>query len=157
MKEEEIIPLINGILTNAHTNRDIREDLFQDLYLYHLQLEKKFLPEAKVPLQAYMIKFLTWRMWTLVKSKYYFNVQIPEDVTDYRDDSLDMDILKEGMISLSEEDKTLVILRYFDNMSLDKLSQITGMSIEGIRKKLNKIQGRIKWEGISKEIVKNER
>ena len=70
MKEEHISSIIHNLLKTAHISRGIKEDLFQDLYLYHLQLEKRYKPELNVPLEAFIIKFLKWRMWSLIKLEY---------------------------------------------------------------------------------------
>src|SRR3990167_4946443 len=66
MEQNEITNIIKGLIKKAHIQKDLKEDLFQELYLYYLQLEKRFLPESKVPFEAFIIKFLTWRMWAIV-------------------------------------------------------------------------------------------
>lgn len=159
MKEEEISPIINNLLKTAHINRSIKEDLFQDLYLYHLQLEKRYISTMNVPLEAFMVKFLKWRMWTLIKTEYSDSNQLPENISDHREEDLeedleDINILIEGLGDISEEDKTLLILRHSLDKSYKELARFTGLSIEGVRKKLSKIERRIRWEGINKETVK---
>lgn len=158
MKEEIIFPIIKNLLKTAHTSRDIKEDLFQDLYLYHLQIEKRYKPELNVPLEAFLIKFLKWRMWALIKIEYAKTPPLAENIPDYREENLeDITIVIEGLSNLLDEDKTLLILRHSLDKSYKELARFTGLSIEGVRKKLNKIESRIKWESINKVIEKKEK
>ena len=158
MKEENITPIIYNLLKSAHINRSIKEDLFQDLYLYHLQLEKRYNPTMSVPIEAFMVKFLKWRMWTLIKTEYVSNNLLPENISDYREEEdIDLSPLIRGIIDTSENDTALLILRHVGNKSYSELTQYTGLSIEGTRKKLNRLENQIKWEGINKEIAKNEK
>ena len=158
MKEENISLIIQNLLKTAHISRDIKEDLFQDLYLYHLQLEKSYKPELNVPIEAFMIKFLKWRMWTLIKLAYIKTPPLPESIPDYREEDIsDISIVIEGMSDILKEDEMLVILRHSLDKSYKELSQITGLSIEGVRKKLKKIEKRIKWQSTNKEREKKEK
>lgn len=159
MKEEEIASLILNLLKTAHI-KHIKADLFQDLYLYYLQLEKRYKPELNVPEEAFLIKFLTWRMWKLIKNhqKTSGESNLIENAPDYReeDEEVDLSPLIEGLSCISEPDMILLILRHIQNKSYLELAQQSGLSIEGVRKKLNKIEGRIKWEGTNKEMKKKE-
>ena len=158
MKEENISSIIRNLLKTAHISRDIKDDLFQDLYLYHLQLEKSYKPELNVPIEAFMIKFLKWRMWTLIKLAYIKTPPLPESIPDYREEDIsDISIVIEGMSDILKEDEMLVILRHSLDKSYKELSQITGLSIEGVRKKLKKIEKRIKWQSTNKEREKKEK
>ena len=158
MKEEIISQIIHNLLKTAHISRHIKEDLFQDLYLYHLQLEKRYKPELNIPLEAYIIKFLKWRMWALIKIEIESAKTTPivENIPDYRkEDIIDVDLITERMSKVIDEDKTLLILRHSLGKSYQKLAQITGLSIEGIRKKLKKLETQIKWEDKARK--KNEK
>ena len=147
MKEEHISSIIHNLLKTAHISRGIKEDLFQDLYLYHLQLEKRYKPELNVPLEAFIIKFLKWRMWSLIKLEYAKTTLLVDNIPDYREeDIVNVDLIIEGMSKLVDENKTLLILRHVLGKSYQELSQITGLSIEGIRKKLKKLEVQIKWK-----------
>lgn len=158
MKEENISLIIQNLLKTAHISRDIKDDLFQDLYLYHLQLEKSYKPELNVPIEAFMVKFLKWRMWTLIKLAYIKTPPLPESIPDYREEDIsDISIVIEGMSDILKEDEMLVILRHSLDKSYQELSQITGLSIEGVRKKLKKIEKRIKWQSTNKERWKKEK
>ena len=158
MNEKDISPIIHNLLKTAHISRGIKEDLFQDLYLYHLQLAKRYKPERGVPLEAFLIKFLKWRMWALIKLEYEKTTPIAENIPDYREeDIVDVDLITEGMSKVIDEDKTLLILRHALGKSYQKLSQITGLSIEGVRKKLKKLEAQIKWESIDKATVKKDK
>lgn len=160
MKEEIISQIIHNLLKTAHISRHIKEDLFQDLYLYHLQLEKRYKPELNIPLEAYIIKFLKWRMWALIKIENAKTTPIDENIPDYREkDIVDIDLITEEVSKvidkLIDEDKTLLLLRHSLDKSYQELAQITGLSIEGMRKKLKKLETRLKWE--SKMRKKNEK
>lgn len=147
MKEEHISSIIHNLLKTAHISRGIKEDLFQDLYLYHLQLEKRYKPELNVPLEAFIIKFLKWRMWSLIKLEYAKTTLLVDNIPDYREeDIVNVDLIIEGMSKVVDENKTLLILRHVLGKSYQELSQITGLSIEGIRKKLKKLEVQIKWK-----------
>lgn len=158
MKEENIFPIIKNLLKTAHVNHSIKEDLFQDLYLYHLQLEKRYISSMNVPLEAFLVKFLQWKMWALIKNEYSTITNIVENLPDYREEEEEVDLspLLRGTIEISESEASLLILRHIGKKSYIELSQYSGLSIEGIRKKLNKIERSIKWEGINKKIMRKE-
>ena len=154
MEQNEITNIINGLIKKAHIHKDFKEDLFQELYLYFLQLEKRYLPEAKVPFEAFIIKFLTWRMWSIVLKE---TIKKPEDIytiIDLRDEEsltiIENDFspyLAEGLKALESYERELIYLKYFCNASYEDLAKKTNLSTEGVRKKLFKIQGKIKWAG----------
>ena len=65
------------------------------------------------------------------------NNPIVDNIPDYREeDIVNVDLIIEGMSKVVDENKTLLILRHVLGKSYQELSQITGLSIEGIRKKL---------------------
>ncbi len=151
MKEEIISQIIHNLLKTAHISRHIKEDLFQDLYLYHLQLEKRYRPELNIPLEAYLVKFLKWRMWRLIQIEGVNKATSIEDISDYREETISVNLVPE-MFKVADEDKTLLILRHSLDKSYRELAQITGLSIEGVRKKLKKLETQIKWEGKTRRI-----
>lgn len=149
VKEEKITPIITNLLKTVRGYGNIKEDLFQELYLYHLELEKRYSPSFNVPIEAFMIKFLKWRMWTLVKKESASIIQVSEYFPDYREEEEEVNLspLIEGFVSVTEAEAALLILRHIGNKSYQELALHTGMCVEGIRKKLTKIEQRIKWEG----------
>lgn len=160
MEEKILFSIIKNLLKKAYCSQDIKEDLFQDLYLYYLQIEKKYTSEMNVPFEAFIVKFLKWRMWTLIKSKYLPSIYIGEesDALDYREiEEVDLSPLIEGLANVSAEDLTLLILKHIGNKSYTELSCKLGLSIEGIRKKIIKLERKIKWAGKSNQITKKEK
>ena len=158
MNIEKISPIIHNLLKTTHISRCIKEDLFQDLYLYHIQLEKRYNSELNVPLEAFLIKFLKWRMWALIKNVYQHTTEIMDNIQDYREEPAeDSTALLKELNNVLEEDKTLLILRHCLGKSYQELTKFTGLSIEGVRKKLKKIEDRIKWESLGKKKGKKEK
>src|SRR3989304_4713496 len=86
MEETEIIEIINNLIKKAHIHKDLKEDLFQELYLYYLQLKRRYLPETKVPFKAFIIKFLTWKMWAVVSRNTDLPIENIESLVDSRDE-----------------------------------------------------------------------
>ena len=55
--------------------------------------------------------------------------------------------LVEGLKTLDSWERDLIYLRYYCHKSYEELAKKTHLSVEGIRKKLFKIQGKIRWAG----------
>mgnify|MGYP001561050517 FL=1 len=161
LKEEIISQIIHNLLKTAHISRPIKEDLFQDLYLYHLELKNRYRPELNIPLEAYLVKFLKWKMWRLIQIEGANKATSIEDIADYadyREETISVDLafkMFKVADKVADEDKTLLLLRHSLDKSYQELAQITGLSIEGVRKKLKKLETRLKWE--SKMRKKNEK
>lgn len=157
--DNDTVSIIKSMISKAHIRPSDRMDLFQDLCLYYLQLEQEYNPDTGIPLRAYILKYLKWKMWALVKSEYgNSSVNIEEDVVDYRnDDTTDLTPLFDGLNKVPQADLELLILRHVSGKTYTELSNILGLSIEGVRKKLFKIEGNIRWEEKNKVNERKEK
>lgn len=167
LTEEEISSIIKGLVKTAHIVDDLKDDLFQELYVYYLQLIEKYRPDMNVPFKAYVIKFLKWKRGNIVKDSKNNTAYI--DLNTIQAEEEEEEVMFHHIIpsnpgnlgissdNLIEEELELLYLRHISGKSYQQLSEITKLSIEGIRKKLKRIEGKIRWETRQKEIKKNEK
>jgi RNA polymerase sigma-70 factor, ECF subfamily len=70
-------------------------------------------------------------------------IGITEEEISYEDSYKDFDIL-EALNKLEEEDRIIVILRYFEDQKLDAIAEITGNNLSTVKTKLYRALKRLK-------------
>lgn len=151
LNELEISSIITGLVKKAHCNSDLKEDLFQDLYIHYLELSKKYSSQNNVPFKAYIIKHLNWQMWKIVKNSKNENISVDLETIPSIEEIEETEAESFNVKSICPENLELLKLRHIQGKSYQELSQLTNLSIEGVRKKLKKIGGKIRWENKIKE------
>lgn len=151
LNESEISSIITGLVQKAYCNSDLKEDLFQELYMHYLELSKKYSSENNVPFKAYIIKHLNWQMWKIVKSFKNENISVNLETIQVVEEIEGTETEPFDIKSTCPENLELLKLRHVHGKSYQELAQITNLSIEGIRKKLKKIGEKIRWENKIKE------
>lgn len=167
LTEEEISIIIKSLIKTAHVTDDLKDDLFQELYVHYLQLIEKYIPDMNIPFKAYIIKFLKWKMWNIVRESKNNNVSIDLNTLPAEEETEEVVFhhiipsnpgnMKIPVNNLIEKELELLYLRHISGKSYKELSEITKLSIEGVRKKLKRTEGKIRWEIRQKEIKKNEK
>lgn len=156
---EDIEQIINNLLSGFKIKSSQREDFFQDLYLYYLQIERRHNADSGVPYKAFIIVFLTYRLKTLLRNSIRNSFQeLPEDRSSKDDlSSLEnQEYLSSILKELNQEELALLILRYIDELSLEEIALKTGFSLGGIHKKLKKLEDKIRWQEKQEEPKRNE-
>lgn len=150
----DIDQIINNLLSGFKIRSSQREDFFQDLYLYYLQIERRHNPNSGVPFKAFIIVFLTYRLKTLLRNSNRNSFQeLPEDRSSKDDPSSleNQEYLNSILKKLNQEELTLLILRYVDDLSLEEIVKRTGFSLGGIHKKLKKLEDKIRCQDRQEE------
>jgi RNA polymerase sigma-70 factor (ECF subfamily) len=148
-------------------NREDAEEIAQDVFIKAYQSLKSFKNESKFSTWLYKIAFNSAISKTRKKhlettelkrdfTENYTNEQIIEETSQLDEDEQKI-LISKVLSQLNEEDNVLITLFYYNDNSVEEISDITGLSTSNVKVKLfrlrKKLYGQI-TEIMSKEFKK---
>jgi RNA polymerase sigma factor (sigma-70 family) len=149
--------IINKVLNQFHgISRETKEDISQDLYMFILENELKFIVQAN-DFERYIFVSLKRKVISLLRSSIYKPYKIISDFelitnqmsifpnnTDDDLKRLENDILSTIDKRFSKKDKTILLSYIYDSKTYVQLGKKYGVSADTIRRKINKMLDEIR-------------
>jgi RNA polymerase sigma factor (sigma-70 family) len=110
-------------------SRQIAEDLTSTTFLSAAQNISRFKGKTRT-------EFVNW-LYTIATAKIdlYLKKQLPE-APDFESDIITWPLLHSVILRLNQKDQVIVILRFFENFTVDRISEITGLRPDAVRIKI---------------------
>lgn len=149
--------MVFNIIIRIVGNREDAEELAQDVFLKVYQALPSFKMEAKFSTWLYRIAYNTAISWTR-KSRVEFNVIDENAIENFKEDSLiEIELneeeskseqqqknVKEAIAGLKEEEKLLLNMFYYNELSIKEISKILRINESNVKIKLFRLRNKLK-------------
>lgn len=142
-------------------NREEAEEISQDVFVKAYEKLNSFKGESKFSTWIYKIAYYA-SLDSIKQNKKKFNyenidiineinLENVQDALHYLQDEERKEIINTALFKLSEEERTILTLFYFDELSIKEISKIVNLSIDNIKIKL--FRTRKKLASILKNVI----
>lgn len=131
--------------------REEAEEISQDVFLKAYQALNKFKKQAKFSTWIYRIVYnecisrlrkKKLNQVSLDENKINFSDNLPAEENNGNENEKHR-MLREVLMDLHKEDKTIILLYYFENLSIEEMSVITSLSKSNIKIRLFRIRNKM--------------
>jgi len=148
---EEFAPLVDSMIRRYGTDPEIRSDLPGEIYFRLNYFLDRYDPSRGVPLRPYLIRQLSASIFTYARKRWRVKEREAEwgelegdrHVDRQADTALDWDErivledlvmrLPDALSQLSERQRNVVTLRYFESLSYDSIAERLGINVSTAR------------------------
>lgn len=129
-------------------NRELAEEIAQDTFVKAYSSLKKFRKEAGFSTWIYRITYNTAVSETRKKkTKTYSieNMEQPDHEAEKKEEKEEQyKLLEKAVSALAPEEKLIITLYYFEEMKVEQISEITGLTVSNVKVKLYRIRQKLK-------------
>jgi len=129
-------------------NRELAEEIAQDVFVKAYRSLDKFRKKAGFSTWIYRITYNTAVSETRKKKyKTYSieNMEQPDDDPDKKEEKEEQyRLLEKAVSALAPEEKLIITLYYFEEMKVEQISEITGLTVSNTKVKLFRIRNKLK-------------
>lgn len=139
-------PRIYALLLRMTRNGDDAAELMQDTYIKVFKSITSFTGASRVETWIYQIALNEARQWLRRRDVYHDKLdrirQDSDPMSSQADKDLELDV-HEALEHLPEDEKTILILRHFEEMSYADIAEATGLPAGTVASRLNRARQRL--------------
>lgn len=132
--------LLFSIIYGYTLNDEDSKDILQDVFIKYINLDKNF---KDLDSEKYYLIRMTINMCKNHYNKYKNIEYLDNDISDDRNNNL---VLKHIIYNLPQKYKEVIILFYYDSYDMKSISNILKISIDSVKKRLERAKNKIKEE-----------
>jgi len=129
---------IFGYCVSRVRSRQIAEDLTSTAFLSAAQNISKFKGKTRAEFANWLYIIATTKIDLYLKTQ-----QMPK-AQDSESDTITWPLLHSAILKLNPKDQTIVILRFFENLTISRISEITGSRPDAVRIRIAELLDRLK-------------